>query len=98
MGKTFTCLMLLLPMVRTSEVQLALKKGVHCQNLGIKNKKVENKNSKIFKVWEASAQVLVVQTVNLTECGELVQDLVSDAKDYDSRLVIIIIMEIKKYA
>ena len=27
MGKTFTCLMLLLPMVRTSEVQLALKKG-----------------------------------------------------------------------
>ena len=69
-------------MVRTSEVQLALKKGVHCQNLGIKNKKVENKNSKIFKVWEASAQVLVVQTVNLTECGKLVQDLVSDAKDY----------------
>ena len=87
MGKTFTCLLLLLPMVRTSEVQLALKKGVHCQNLGIKNKKVENKNSKIFKVWEASAQVLVVQTVNLTECGELVQDLVSDAKDYDSRSV-----------
>ena len=40
----------------------------------------------------------MVQTVNLTECGELVQDLVSDAKDYDSRLVIIIIMEIKKYA
>ena len=37
----------------------------------------------------------MVQTVNLTECGELVQDLVSDAKDYDSRLVIIIIMEIK---
>ena len=41
MGKTFTCLMLLLPMVRISEVQLALKKGVHCQNLRIKNKKVD---------------------------------------------------------
>ena len=38
-------------------------------------------------MWEASAQVLVVQTVNLTECGELVQDLLSDAKEYDSRSV-----------
>ena len=53
----------------------------------LKTKRSKIKNSKIFKVWEASAQVLVVQTVNLTECGELVQDLVSDAKDYDSRSV-----------
>ena len=36
----------------------------------------------------------MVQTVNLTECGELVQDLVSDAKEYDSRSVILK-MEIK---
>ena len=55
----------------------------------LKTKRSKIKNSKIFKVWEASAQVLVVQTVNLTECGELVQDLVSDAKEYDSRSVII---------
>ena len=55
-----------------------------------KKKKAENKNSKHFKVWEASAQVLVVQTVNLTECGELVQDLISDAKDYDSRSVSVV--------
>ena len=39
MGKTFTCLLLLLPMVRTSEVQLALeKKRLHFQNLENKNK------------------------------------------------------------
>ena len=60
----------------------------------LKTKRSKIKNSKIFKVWEASAQVLVVQTVNLTECGELVQDLVSDAKEYDSRSVILK-MEIK---
>ena len=36
--------------------------------------------------------MLVVQTVNLTECGELVQDLISDAKDYDSRSVSVVIM------
>ena len=55
-----------------------------------KKQKAANKNSKHFKVWEASAQVLVVQTVNLTECGELVQDLISDAKDYDSRSVSVV--------
>ena len=27
----------------------------------------------------------MVQTVNLNECGELLQDLLSDAKEYDSR-------------
>ena len=46
MGKTFTCLLLLLPMVRTSEVQLALeKKGCIFKTWKIKIK-VENKNSK----------------------------------------------------
>ena len=34
----------------------------------------------------------MVQTVNLTECGELVQDLISDAKDYDSRSVSVMVM------
>ena len=34
----------------------------------------------------------MVQTVNLTECGKLVQDLISDAKDYDSRSVSVVIM------
>ena len=36
--------------------------------------------------------MLVVQTVNLNEFGELVQDLISDAKDYDSRSVSVVIM------
>ena len=39
MGKTFTCLMLLLPMVRTSEVQLALKKGGALSKLWKKTKR-----------------------------------------------------------
>ena len=34
MEKTFTCLLLLLPMVRTSEVQLALEKRVAFSKLG----------------------------------------------------------------
>ena len=39
MGKTYTCLLLLLPMVRASEVQLALEnKRLHFQNVENKNK------------------------------------------------------------
>ena len=30
--------------------------------------------------------------VNLTKCGKLVQDLISDAKDYDSRSVSVMVM------
>ena len=49
MEKTFTCLLLLLPMVRTSEVQLALEnKRLHFKTWKIKIK-VANKNSKILR-------------------------------------------------
>ena len=40
-----------------------------------------------MSVWEAMGQILVVQSVNITECGELVRDLTMDAQEFDSRLV-----------
>ena len=40
-----------------------------------------------MSVWEAMGQILVVQSVNMTECGELVRDLTMDAQEFDSRLV-----------
>ena len=40
-----------------------------------------------MSVWEAIGQIMVVQSVNLTECGELVRDLTMDAQEFDSRSV-----------
>ena len=40
-----------------------------------------------MSVWEATGQIMVVQSVNLTECGELVRDLTIDAQEFDSRSV-----------
>ena len=49
MGKTFTCLMLLLPMVRTSEVQLALKKGCIVKTWELKIKRLKIKIAKFLR-------------------------------------------------
>ena len=40
-----------------------------------------------MSVWEATGQIMVVQSVNLTECKELVRDLTIDAQEFDSRSV-----------
>ena len=39
------------------------------------------------KIWEASGRVLVAQAVNLTEYGELIEDMMTDAREFDSRSI-----------
>ena len=39
------------------------------------------------KIWEASGRVLVAQAVNLTKCGELIEVMMTDAREFDSRSV-----------
>ena len=58
-------------------------KGIHRTK---KIQKIKHGHLKV-SVWEATGQIMVVQSVNLTECGELVRDLTIDAQEFDSRSV-----------